>query len=129
MIKVSLTKQSNYPVSAAVVKRKLAGFLAKSGIVSDAEVSVAIVGEKKMAEIGSKYLRDKKLHNVLSFTTSEVKENFAYPPTGVIYLGEIVVCFPEALKEAEKEGVLIDEKIYRLVEHGANHLLGVHHEE
>jgi rRNA maturation RNase YbeY len=129
MIKVSVTKQSSYPVRVSVIKKKLAEFLAKNGIVSDAEVTVAIIGEKKMMEIGGKYLKDKRLHNVLSFVPNEVKGGFIYPPDGKIHLGEIIVCYPQAVKEAGEENVLIDERVYELVEHGATHLLGIHHEE
>ena len=129
MIKVSVTKQSNYPVKVSVIKRKLAGFIAKNGIVSDADVNVAMVGEKKMLEIGNKYLKDKNIHNVLSFVPSEVKGRFVYPPDGSIHLGEIIVCYPQAVKEAGEGNVLIDERIYELIEHGALHLLGIHHEE
>jgi len=128
MIKVSITKQSNYPVKATVIKKKLADFLAKNGIVSDAEISVAIVGEAKMLEIGKKYLKDRKLHNVFSFTPTEVK-GFIYPPDGKMHLGEVVVCYPMALAEAKEENILIDERVYELAEHGALHLLGIHHRE
>lgn len=129
MIKVSVSKQSNYPVGATVIKKRLSAFLQKQGIVSEAEVSVAIVGEKKMMEIGSKYLKDKKLHNVLSFTPNETKENFVFPPDGIIHLGEIVICYPLAVKESGEENILINERVCDLVEHGALHLLGIHHKE
>lgn len=129
MIKVSVTKQSNYPVKSTEIKKKLSSFFIERGIVSDAEVSVALVSEKKMLELGKKYLKDKKLHNVLSFTPGEAKEPFEYPPNGIIQLGEIVVCFQEAVREAKEENVLIDERVYELVEHGAMHLLGIHHKE
>jgi len=129
MIKVLITKQSNYPVKTAPIKKKLTEFLAKNGIVSDAEVTVAIVGENKMADIARKYLKDKKLHNVLSFVPSEVKGGFIYPPDGKIHLGEIIVCYTAAVKEAVEENILIDERVYELIEHGARHLLGIHHEE
>lgn len=128
MVKVSVTKQSNYPVSSTVIKKKLADFLVKKGIVSDAEVSVAVIGEKKMLEVARKYLKDGKLHNVLSFTPAEVK-GFVYPPDGKLHLGEIIVCYPVAVAEAKEENVLIDERVYKLVEHGALHLLGIHHKE
>jgi probable rRNA maturation factor len=128
MIKVLVTKQSNYPVNVAPVKKKLAEFLAKNGIVSDAEVNVAIIGEAKMLSIGTKYLKDKKLHNVLSFVPGEIKSGFIFPPDGQIHLGEIIVCYPQAVREAKEENVLIDERVYELIEHGANHLLGIHHE-
>ena len=129
MIKVSVSKQSNYPVGATVIKKRLSVFLAKQGIVSQAEVEVAIVGEKKMMEIGNKYLKDKKLHNVLSFTPTETKGEFKFPPDGIIHLGEIVICYPLAVKESGEENVLIDERVCELVEHGAQHLLGIHHKE
>ena len=129
MTKVSVSKQSNYPVNVLVIKKKLAEFFTGNGIVSDAEVNVAIIGEKKMMETGNKYLKDKKLHNVLSFVPNEVKGAFVYPPDGKIHLGEIIVCYPVAVKEAVEENVLIDERVYELIEHGAMHLLGIHHDE
>lgn len=128
MIKVLVSKQSNYPVKASLIKIKLADFLTKKGIVSPSDVSVAIVGEKKMMTIGNTYLKDKKLHNVLSFTPTEVK-GFVYPPDGKIHLGEIVICYPKAVEEAKEENVLVSERVYELIEHGALHLLGIHHRE
>ena len=135
MIKVSVNKQSNYPVSSTVIKKRLSASLQKQGIVSEAEVSVAIVGEKKMMEIGNKYLKDKKLHNVLSFTPTETntikgaRVNFVFPPDGIIHLGEIIVCYPLAVREAGEENVLTEKRVGELVEHGALHLLGIHHKE
>lgn len=128
MVKVNITKQSNYPIKVTDIKKKLAKFFIDNGIVSDAEVSIAIVGEAKMLSIGKVYLKDGKLHNVLSFTPTEVK-NFVFPPDGLMHLGEIVVCYPEAVKEANLENKLVDDKVYKLIEHSALHLLGIHHEE
>jgi probable rRNA maturation factor len=129
MVKVSVSKQSNYPVGANIIKKRLSAFFSKQGIVSPAEVSVAVVGKVKMMEIERKYLKDGKLHNVLSFTPNEAKENFVFPPDGIIHLGEIVVCYPLAVKESEEENVLINERVCELAEHGALHLLGIHHEK
>lgn len=142
MIKVSITKQSNYPVAVAPIKKKLAKFLTEQGIVSDAEVSVAIVGKEKMLDFQKRFFREgdptspfgfrgasKKLHNVLSFTPTETKAGFVYPPDGTLHLGEIVVCYPVAVEEAKLENCLVDSKVYELVEHGSLHLLGIHHKE
>lgn len=129
MIRVLISKQSNYPVRSSAVKKKLADFLIKKGIVSDAEVSIALIGEKRMLEVCKKYLGDKKIHNVLSFTPDEVRGNFVYPPDGTIHLGEIIICYPMAVTEAKDENMLVDEKVYELIEHGAMHLLGIHHKE
>lgn len=128
MIKVKVFKQSTYPVSSPVIKSKLREFFKKNGIVSDAEVSVALVGEEKMFDLARKYLNEKRiLHNVLSFPAKEVKGEFKYPDNKIIDLGEIVVCYPKAYKEAVDEEKLLEEKVLELVEHGAMHLLGIHH--
>ncbi len=129
MIKILITKQSNYPVKSTLIKKRLSEFLTKRGIVSDADINIAIVGEAKMMEIGKKYLKDGKLHNVLSFVPGEVKGGFIYPPDGKIHLGEIIICYPLAVKEAGEENILTDERVYTLIEHGSLHLMGIHHKE
>lgn len=128
MIKVNVSKQSNFPVKSSLIKKRLREFLTKEGIVSDCVVSVAIMGKAKMLEIGKKHLKSKVLHSVLSFTESELKGSFVYPPDGKIYLGEIIICYPKVVEEVKEESVLIDERACELVEHGALHLLGKHHE-
>ena len=128
MVKVNIYKQSNFAVSTPSIKKKLNDFFLKKGIVSPSEVSIAILGKEKMLEVGKKYLKDNSLHNVLYFTPDEVKGSFILPPDNLIHLGEIMVCYPLAVKEAEDDNVLINEKVYELIEHGARHLLGEHHD-
>jgi probable rRNA maturation factor len=128
MIKVFVEKQGNYPVSTPTLKKKVVKFFEDYGVVSNAEVSIAIVGEAKMLSYSRKYLKDNNLHNVLSFTNDEIGEKFVYPPDGIIHLGEVIVCYPKAFEEAKLEGKLIDDKVTELTLHGALHLLGIHHE-
>lgn len=128
MIKVNLQKQSGYPVNVRKLKKSLQDFFTSKGIVSEAEVSVAIVGTKKMLEISKRYLRDKDKHSVLSFTPGEGKGSFVYPPDGIIHLGEIIICYPCIVDEARKVGKLIDAVVEELVRHSALHLMGIHHE-
>lgn len=132
MIHVLVKKQVSYPVSATKIKRALTSFLVSHGIVSNANVEVAIVGEKEMAHLGQKHLKEKPgdpLHSVLSFPESETDSGFVYPPDNpIINLGEIIICFPVVQKEAGKSGKLTEDLVVELVEHGALHLLGIHHE-
>ncbi len=129
MIRVYVNKQSNFAISTPKIKDALQILFAAEGIVSKADVSVSIVGEKKMLGLAKKYLKENNvLHNVLSFPFVETKETFVEPPDNTIHLGEIVLCFPKVVEEAQKEGKLIDAKAVELAEHGAMHLLGKHHE-
>lgn len=128
MISVNVKKKTPCPISSPKIKKALKSFLEERGIVSDSEISVAIVDEKEMKIIAKKYLKEfgKPAHNVLSFVDSEVKK-FINPPDGKIYLGEIVICYPVLKKEAKKQEKLIDDRAIELIEHGALHLLGIHH--
>lgn len=130
MIKVYIKKQSNYPVSAIKLRKRLTKVFKDHGVVSDSVVYVTIVGKDKMLSLARKYLNEKDvLHNVLSFPESEVKSEFVYPPEqdSIVRLGEIILCFPKIVEEAQQENKLIDEKAIELAEHGALHLLGIHH--
>lgn len=130
MITVYVKKQSNYPVSTIRLKKKLKIFFENKGVLSNAQVSVAIVSKKKMLELGKKFLNETPNdppHNVLSFVPDETKDDFEYPKGQPLDLGEIVVCYPIAFQEAKREKKLIDQKVFELVEHGALHLLGEHH--
>lgn len=130
MIKVNVKKQSNYPIDTPLLKKRLSEFLEEKGIVSDTEVSVAVVGEKKMKNLAKTYLKEDPptVHNVLSFPYVESKDKFIFPPDEKIRLGEIVLCYPKLEEEAKEEKKLIDKKAEELVKHGALHLLGVHHD-
>jgi probable rRNA maturation factor len=127
MIKVYVKKQSNYPVDAYKLKSKIKKFLKKKGIVSDSQLTIAIVGRSKMKELSKKYLNDDELHNVLSFVAGEVDEDFKNPPQDLIDLGDIVICYQMAVEGAKRDSMLIDDKVYELAEHGILHLLGEHH--
>lgn len=129
MIKVLIKKQSNCPVSSLKIRKLLVDFFTKQGVVSDAVVSVSIVGEKTMLDLARKFLGEKNvLHNVLSFNESETRGNFIYPSGDILYLGEIVLCYPKIFQEAKDEGVLIDQKVEDLIEHAGWHLMGIHHD-
>ncbi len=131
MISVSVYKQGNYPISADRVKKKLREVLEKRGITSNFSVSVAFVGEKKMEELVDKYYKgdpEKEfIHPILTFAASEVYEPFVTPTEESTDLGEIIISYGEAVKEAKETGKLIEAVVLALVEHGAMHLLGIHH--
>ncbi len=75
------------------------------------EISVAIVGEKKMRELSKIYRGKDYATDVLSFFYNE--QNF---------LGEIVIC-PEKMKNEED----FTKEICRVTIHGTLHLLGYDH--
>lgn len=99
--------------------------LLKQQITSPVEVSVAVIGNRKMRSLNKKYRDIDKPTNVLSFSQTE-GEAVLQPPDK-LYLGDIVLCYPIVIEECARENSLIDDRVNELVEHSLMHLLGFHH--
>ena len=125
-ISVPIFVESRYRVNRKKIKQIVIDTVVKNGVMGPAEVSVAIVGDRKMKELNKKYRDLDKTTNVLSFSQTE-GEGFVLPKE-ILFLGDVVVSYPKVIEEASAENVLVDEKINELVEHGVLHLLGQHHE-
>lgn len=141
MVNVLISSDSKFPVNRAKIKAAVESVLKAKGVSSDVEVSILICGTRKSAELAKKYLQEDQPHNVLSFPLLEDMERglsrpFARPGLGKgfvtpeeygLVLGDIMVCYPLAQEEANRDNVLVDTKIAELVSHGMLHLLGEHH--
>ncbi|MEK7458448.1 MAG: rRNA maturation RNase YbeY [Patescibacteria group bacterium] len=134
MITISISVGSRYPVNRKVIRSCIIEALTKRGVV-DAEVSVSVVGSRRMTWLNEHLMKHTGVTDVLSFPQKDPeqpeKEFPALPKDGPalpMELGDIVVCFPEAVREARKLGRMVDDQINFLVEHGLMHLLGFHHE-
>lgn len=131
MITVLFQTESHFPVKKKLVSDAITASL--NGRVSRAtEVSVTIVGDRKMRDLNNSYRNKDYPTNVLSFPQydpSQPMKPFVDAPDGVLHLGDIVVSYPVAVKEAAEENMLVDDKIVELVLHGLEHLLGNHHPE
>lgn len=125
-IKVPIFIESRYRVNRKRIEERVKKVLGKYDIAGNIEVSVAIVGDRKMRILNKKYRNLDKTTNVLSFSQSEGEQIVG--PSGFSLLGDIVLSYPQIIKEASEHEVFIDDRVCDLVEHGLNHLLGMHHE-
>jgi len=131
-MKISIYKTSSYPVSVKKVRSAVEAVFKNAGLGDDAEASVAIVSHTSMVDYAKKYLKETQeqaeAHPVLSFPTSEIEGPFLFPPDKSLHVGEIIVSYPKARETAKEEGRLVDDVVADLAEHGALHLVGVHHD-
>jgi rRNA maturation RNase YbeY len=125
-LNVLIFVESRYKVNRKRIRTALSKLLEEQGVHSPVEVSVAIVGDRKMRELSRKYKGEDKTRNILSFSLTEGGEHPT--PAGVLRLGDIVISYPVVITEAARDEVLVDDKIDELVTHGMTHLLGLHHE-
>ncbi len=124
-LKVLIYVESRYKVDRKRIKASIDNVLTQQGISAPVEVSVAIVGDRKMRRLNIKYRNLDKVSNVLSFPLNEGEQT--PQPAGVLRLGDIVISYPEIIREAARDEVLVDDKIDQLIRHGLLHLLGIHH--
>ena len=125
--KVQIFVESRYRINRKRVKSVISKVLEKNEVSTPVEVSVAVVGDRRMRELSKKYKGEDKTHNVLSF--SQTDGELAGAGSDILRLGDIVISYPQVIREASQEEVYVDDKVDELVEHGLLHLLGLHHEE
>lgn len=125
VISVPIYIESRYKVNRKKVKETIYKVLSREGVEGPVEVSVAVIGNRKMRGLNKKYRNIDKSTNVLSFSQTE-GETSQQPPDK-LYLGDIVLAYPKLIEECARENMLIDDKVNELVEHSLMHLLGHHH--
>jgi probable rRNA maturation factor len=125
-ISVLIFVESRYKVSRKRIKKVIESLIHKNEVAGPVEISVAIVGDRKMRELSKKYKGEDKTRNILSFSQSE-GESMSMP-SDILRLGDIVLSYPQVINDAVRDEMLVDDKVDQLVEHGMLHLLGIHHE-
>jgi probable rRNA maturation factor len=124
-ISIPIFVESRYKVNRKRIKERIYQVLEKRGVNGPVEISVAIVGDRKMRELNLKYRNLDKTTNVLSFSQTEGEESVSSPE--MLLLGDVIISYPQVINEASEKEVFVDDRIDELVEHGVLHLLGIHH--
>lgn len=104
----------------------------------EAEVSITITDEEGIAAINSQFRNISAPTDVLSFPMidyeqagdfAHIEENDDYfnPETGEAMLGDIVLCLPRILSQAEEYGHSVLREYAFLIAHSMMHLFGFDH--
>jgi len=124
-------------------KRIIKIVLNEVGIRDKTEISLAIVGDGRIKKLNKMYRGKNCVTDVLSFEDKTVipylakafprlKKNkdieFIDPPDNVKRLGEIILCYPQAKKQARRLNHSLEKELTILLIHGMLHLLGHSHE-
>jgi probable rRNA maturation factor len=126
-------EQVDLEALAQLLGRTLAG----EGVPASAEANLLLVDEDAIAELNAEHLGHEGPTDVLSFpidgpSLALTGENDdagavgATHPDGVL-VGDVVVCPAVARRNAEANGLTLDDELRLLVVHGALHLLGHDH--
>ena len=93
-------------------------------IKKNSKINVHLVGDREIQKLNKKHLNKDYPTDVLSFNIDKKT------PYGEYYIGDIIVNIDQAKRQAKEYGNDDYRKeIAELIEHGALHLLGIHHKE
>ncbi|MFH0864481.1 MAG: rRNA maturation RNase YbeY [Candidatus Gottesmanbacteria bacterium] len=124
MSKILISTESRFPVNKKLMRETVENFLEQQKVKADIEVSILVVGDRKMRELNNKYRKLDHTTPVLTFAQEEGKA-FVSPPDKILRIGDIVISYPQTVLMARDENKMVDQKITDLVSHGLSNLFGL----
>ena len=118
MLSVLISSESRYPISRPKIRTIVEDYLRDLGI-DDVEVSVAVVGSRKIKQLNKKWRNLGEPTTVLTFALEEPRNQ-----DGILRIGDIVISYPEARIIAQEDNLNMDEAIGKLLIHGLDNLFG-----
>ncbi|HUV53285.1 MAG TPA: rRNA maturation RNase YbeY, partial [Dehalococcoidia bacterium] len=111
MLKLKISIQIEKPFTGLVsrewLKKAVALALSHAGINKAVELGLVIASDETVRNLNLKYRGVDHTTDVLAFAFAEVSENkarpFAVPPDNIIHLGEIIISYHQAKKQAEEQ--------------------------
>lgn len=138
MINVIINADPRYSVNKLALQATVVEVLQRHHVKGNIEIGVSVVGDRKMHEVNKKYRGIDSTTNILSFALQDPvspsqlqhvpRVGFVKAPDDILRLGDILISYPQVVKDAAIEGVSVEDELRFLVEHGTKHLLGIHHE-
>jgi probable rRNA maturation factor len=95
--------------------------------VSGAELGVLVTDDEIVRGLNLDYAGDDHATDVLSFSLREGEE--FVQPDAILRLGEVIVSYPTAERQAAEAGRTVEDEMEHLLVHGILHLLGHDHAE
>jgi probable rRNA maturation factor len=109
----------NYPTGEL---KKITAAILKALERSQAELSIALVGDKEMRPLNAKYRKKNKTTDVLSFSADSLAT------AKRVLLGDVIISVEQARRQAKERNHSLKREMVILLIHGILHLLGYDHE-
>lgn len=128
MISVQFARHLPLPIDPQIKKNDLRRAaktaLQLAGAVPSAGLTIVISSDEQLQTLNRQFLGIDAPTDVLSFPAED-----ADPDTEGVYLGDILISYPQVLAQSTSGGHLILDEMQLLVVHGVLHLLGHDHAE
>lgn len=104
---------------------KVAVITFKNCALKKRKISLAIIGNAEMKKLNRSYRHKDRVTDILSFAYDSADIQNKLPMSD--YLGEILICYPRAVKQTEQKKTSIKAELTLLLVHGILHLAGYDH--
>jgi probable rRNA maturation factor len=113
-------------VDGQVLVRAAAAALEHQEVAGPAELTIVIATDEELHRLNRTYREVDESTDVLAFGDVET-DGFVNPPDAPRYLGDVIISFPRAEKQAQRAGHPVEAELQLLSVHGVLHLLGYDH--
>lgn len=128
---LNIISSSRYKVDRASIQKQVEQIFSNYPITSQSVLNIVFVGKKKMNEYSQKYKGEDVALPVLSFSylgqekTDSVEgiNKKTESVEGAEVIGEVIICYPQAVLLAAERDKKVDYIISYLVEHGVKNIL------
>lgn len=123
---VKVYSDPRYKINKKIIKKTSSQILIKRGIDEDYLLNIAFVGARKMKLYAKDYKKENVVLPVLSFSyLNQKKKSSEVPeiPGEEKLLGEIVICYPQALLLAAERNKSVNNMLTALIEHGVENII------
>jgi probable rRNA maturation factor len=121
---IDLQNDDHYPIDEALMRKAATCVLEQQQAKNESALSIVFMGDDEVAALNRQYRQIDAPTDVLSFPNQPTRGVPNQPP----YLGDIVIAFPYAESQAQREGHALNDSLALLVVHGTLHLLGYDHD-
>jgi rRNA maturation RNase YbeY len=130
-ISILIDEEFKSQLKSAWLKNVIRQILQAEKVGTKSEVSLVLTGDEKIRELNKQYLKEDRPTDVLSFPMNEqikTRTVFVNIPDGKRHLGEVIISYPQAIRQAAEHGHSTKREIIILLIHGVLHLLGYDHD-
>ncbi len=122
-LRVRLTRFAVREITLAHLAERLLSAVGESR----SELSLELIGDRRMRRLNREYRKKDRPTDVLAFPIREAVMPHGVRPVTPM-LGDIVISLPTAVRQAKEAGRSIDDELTMLLVHGVLHLCGYDHE-
>ncbi len=121
---VKVYSDPRYKINTRSIKKSTRDILDKKGIEPEYNLNIVFVGKRKMKQVSANYKKEAIALPVLSFSYINNKKTTG----GEVYeeekmLGEVLICYPQALLLAAEREKTVNTILLQLIEHGIENII------